>query len=419
MQSDTFQQKMDELVGELEKGNESGCAERADRLVNALLAEEPRDDGQLLWSFLYRHKAYFEMDERQTDKIALGFVRVAFDEKWFKHSQNWQWILSISTEIAFRNADVEILEILTPHLLEGAQLLGNESQALTNLAMFYRGLSFEDKALHFENMLNNIDEDDEEVDEEILAAVREVLDLLVSMGQDLEAVLHEGDTESTLECLEVLVGSINDSLENNAISKDMIQYNFLQKKITLVYVDCLLRKREKGIKSLESLFHAATNESEVESSKSFLKDHLLQKIFSKKNSDLEGFVIEGIRQFGSPGIGLSHDELRFSTYRAIVLGHKDRELMLTHLSKVLLRLPEEPRGIEVLATNWILGLYAFHLRNDLRPISSEVLRDYSQTFEKTCKLIGVSSESLVTTKPPEWPDWSLDWKNLTEALSEV
>ncbi len=430
MQSDTFQQKMDELVGELEKGNESGCAERADRLVNALLAEEPRDDGQLLWSFLYRHKAYFEMDERQTDKIALGFVRVAFHEKWFEHSQNWQWILSTSTEIAFRNADVETLEILTPPLLEGAQRLGKESQVLTNLAMFYRGLSFEDKALQFETVLNDIDvdeeesdeEDEEEVDEEILAAVRavrEVLDLLMSMGKDIEAVLHEGDTESTQECLEVLVGSINDSLKKNAISKDMIEYQFLQKKITLAYIDCLLRKREKGIESLESLFHAATNESEVESSKSFLKVHLLQRLLPKKNSELEILVIEGIRQFGSPGIGLIHDSLRFSTYRALVLGHKDRELMLSHLSKVLLGLPEEPRGIEVLAANWILGIYAFHLRNDPRPISSEVLHEYSQTFESTCRRIGVSIESLAATKPPAWPDWGLDWKNLTGALSEI
>jgi hypothetical protein len=151
--------------------------------------------------------------------------------------------------------------------------------------------------------------------------------------------LHGGDIESTLECLDVLVGSINDSLENNAISTDMIQYNFLQKKITLVYIDCFLRKRENGIEYLESLFHAATNESEVQSPKRFLKDNLLQGHFSKKNSDLQDFAVEGIRQFGSPGIGLSHDELRFSAYRALILGDKDRELMLSHLSKVLLRLP--------------------------------------------------------------------------------
>jgi hypothetical protein len=90
--------------------------------------------------------------------------------------------------------------------------------------------------------------------------------------------------------------------------------------------------------------------------------------------------------------------------------------MLSHLEKVLPKLPEEPLGIEELAANWILGGFAFHLRSDPRPISSEVLYEYSQTFERTCRRIGISSESISAANPPEWPDWRLDWKNLTEAL---
>ncbi len=397
MEEKKFKVRMDEVYDAFENENTEACASSATRLIDEVLLEPSPDVDQVLWPALYRHKRFFEDKLDQRDGEGLRVLKALSERMAFPPSMNWRWILSTATEMAYRIKDVAALRYFASRALEACDKEDGAAKVRANLVMFFDNLDLPEEADSYRSSEAVLDKEIAETESEIALA-------LLDMGNDIEEILREGDVESTKECLTSIEEAL--SLAGNGFTGISVPLKFVERKIALCYIDCLLRER-RFTEAQALLVSGSPNETTDETT----NETTDETADETSNDALIRRVAQGLQSFLEPGITLSTDWTRWLMYRAFAAIPVQPDQAADLFEKTALSLPEDPSGLEQEIEAWVLAAWKCFL---IMSYQGHDRKLRLEVCEKRCQKLGASTSGNSPAKIPTWRPWLDDYKTLLE-----